>query len=121
MLRAGEIAQASASKSKIINLLQVPGGTDSQQVMLQVRFAEVNRRALTELGVSLFAQPRADFAAAPRRSSSPRRTSTTTSRRRCVVQRLPEPVLLQQEGGHRRRHQGAAVSAAASRAWPSRT
>jgi len=54
MLRAGEIATASAAKSKIINLLQVPGGSESQQVMLQVRFAEVNRRALTELGLSLF-------------------------------------------------------------------
>ncbi len=54
MLRAAEIATASASKSKVINMLQVPGGSESQQVMLQVRFAEVNRRALTELGVSLF-------------------------------------------------------------------
>jgi pilus assembly protein CpaC len=54
MLRAAEIARASSSKSKIINMLQVPGGSESQQVMLQVRFAEVNRRALTELGVSLF-------------------------------------------------------------------
>ena len=62
MLRAAEIATASASKSKIINMLQVPGGSESQQVMLQVRFAEVNRRALTELGVSLFAN-RARFAA----------------------------------------------------------
>jgi pilus assembly protein CpaC len=61
MLRAAEIATASASKSKIINMLQVPGGSESQQVMLQVRFAEVNRRALTELGVSLFAS-RARFA-----------------------------------------------------------
>ena len=55
MLRAGEIAVAAASKAKIINMLQVPGGSESQQVMLQVRFAEVNRRALTELGVSIFA------------------------------------------------------------------
>jgi pilus assembly protein CpaC len=54
MLRAGEIAEASASKLKIINLLQLPGGSESQQVMLQVRFAEVNRRALQELGLSLF-------------------------------------------------------------------
>jgi pilus assembly protein CpaC len=54
MLRAAEIATASASKSKIINMLQVPGGSESQQVMLQVRFAEVNRRALTEVGLSLF-------------------------------------------------------------------
>jgi pilus assembly protein CpaC len=54
MLRAAEIATASASKAKIINMLQVPGGSESQQVMLQVRFAEVNRRALTELGLNLF-------------------------------------------------------------------
>jgi pilus assembly protein CpaC len=54
MLRAAEIATASTSKSKIINMLQVPGGSESQQVMLQVRFAEVNRRALTELGLNLF-------------------------------------------------------------------
>jgi pilus assembly protein CpaC len=55
MLRAGEIATASSAKAKIINMLQVPGGSESQQVMLQVRFAEVNRRALTELGLTLFA------------------------------------------------------------------
>ena len=54
MLRAGEIATASSSKSKIVNLLQLPTGQPSQQVMLQVRFAEVNRRAVAELGASLF-------------------------------------------------------------------
>ena len=55
MLRAGEIAQASSSQAKVINMLQLPGGMESQQVMLQVRFAEVNRRALTEAGLALFA------------------------------------------------------------------
>jgi len=54
MLRMGEIATASMPKSQIINLLQVPGGSESQQVMLQVRFAEVNRRLLTEAGLGLF-------------------------------------------------------------------
>jgi pilus assembly protein CpaC len=54
MLRAGEIAQASASKAKVINMLQLPGGSESQQVMLQVRFAEVNRRKLSERGISFF-------------------------------------------------------------------
>jgi pilus assembly protein CpaC len=54
MLRAAEIAQAAASKRAVINMLQVPGGSESQQVLLQVRFAEVNRRVLTELGTSLF-------------------------------------------------------------------
>jgi pilus assembly protein CpaC len=54
VLRAGEIAQSSSSKAKVVNMLQLPGGATSQQVMLQVRFAEVNRRMLSELGVSLF-------------------------------------------------------------------
>src|SRR4029079_5513570 len=54
MLRAGEIAAKTSSKTKLINLLQVPGGIESQQVLLQVRFAEVNRQAVTEAGISLF-------------------------------------------------------------------
>jgi pilus assembly protein CpaC len=56
-LRAAEIAQASSAKMKVINMLQLPGGQESQQVMLQVRFAEVNRRAMTDLGSSLFTGP----------------------------------------------------------------
>jgi pilus assembly protein CpaC len=54
MLRAGEIAQAASAKRAVLNLLQVPGGNESQQVLLQVRFAEVNRRVLQEVGVSMF-------------------------------------------------------------------
>jgi pilus assembly protein CpaC len=51
-LRAAEVVQASAPKAKLINMLQLPGGSESQQVILQVRFAEVNRRALTEVGAT---------------------------------------------------------------------
>lgn len=54
MLKAAEIAKASSGKAKVVNMLQLPGGQASQQVMLQVRFAEVNRRALQELGVNFF-------------------------------------------------------------------
>jgi pilus assembly protein CpaC len=54
MLRAGEIAAGTNPKAKVINLLELPGGMESQQVMLQVRVAEVNRRAIEELGVSFF-------------------------------------------------------------------
>jgi pilus assembly protein CpaC len=54
MLRAAEVAKAASTKRAVINMLQVPGGSESQQVLLQVRFAEVNRRVLRELGVSLF-------------------------------------------------------------------
>jgi pilus assembly protein CpaC len=55
MLRAGEIAGGTKGASKVINLLQLPGGASSQQVMLQVRFAEVNRAAMMQAGFSFFA------------------------------------------------------------------
>jgi pilus assembly protein CpaC len=54
-LRAEEIAQASAATAKVINMLQRSSGPDSQQVMLEVRFAEVDHNALMDLGVSLLA------------------------------------------------------------------
>src|SRR3989442_36477 len=55
-LRAVEIAEKSSSKSKVINLLQVPGET-GQQVMLQVQMAEVSQRALLEIGSTFFTGP----------------------------------------------------------------
>ena len=58
MLRVGEIATASSSDTRIINLLQVPGGDISQQVMLQVRFAEINRSRLYEAGLAFFTNDR---------------------------------------------------------------
>jgi pilus assembly protein CpaC len=61
MLKAAEIATLSNGKYKVINLLQLPGGTESQQVMLQVRFAEVNRSALLELGAN-YSVNRTDWA-----------------------------------------------------------
>jgi pilus assembly protein CpaC len=57
MLRIGEVVRAAMPKSNVLNMMEVPGGSDAQQVMLQVRVAEVNRRALTELGTSFFTGP----------------------------------------------------------------
>ena len=54
MLRIEEVTKAAMPKSSVINMLTVPGGSDAQQVMLEVRVAEVNHKALTELGSSLF-------------------------------------------------------------------
>src|SRR4030095_13816312 len=54
MLRAGEIAEGMSSKTSVINLLELPGGSKNQQVLLEVRVAEVNRRAIKELGINLF-------------------------------------------------------------------
>ena len=57
-LRAAEIAAAAAPKAKVINMFELPGGSASQQVMLQVRVAEVNRRAWTQAGLTLLADRR---------------------------------------------------------------
>src|SRR5688572_896108 len=54
MLKSVQIATASSPQQQVINMLQLPGGEGSQQVMLQVRFAEVNSQAVRELGISLF-------------------------------------------------------------------
>jgi pilus assembly protein CpaC len=54
MLRAAEVSKAALPKASVVNMLQLPGGSPSKQVMLQVRFAEVNRNALLEAGVTLF-------------------------------------------------------------------
>ena len=54
MLRAAEMAKAAMPKATVINMIQLPGGSASKQVMLQVRFAEVNRNALQQAGLSMF-------------------------------------------------------------------
>ena len=55
MLKAAEIAATTKPNVRVVNMLQLPGGSGSQQVMLQVRFAEVNRAALMEAGITFFA------------------------------------------------------------------
>ncbi len=54
MLRAGELAKAAMPKLSVINMMELPSGSPSKQVMLQVRFAEVNRNALQQSGLTLF-------------------------------------------------------------------
>jgi pilus assembly protein CpaC len=44
-------------KDEVVNLLTLQAGAPSNQVLLKVRFAEVSRTALTELGASLFTSP----------------------------------------------------------------
>src|SRR5918999_3572461 len=43
--------------AEVVSLLQVQPSPPTPQVLLQVRFAEVSRAALTELGLSLFTSP----------------------------------------------------------------
>ena len=44
-------------REEVVALLQLSESAPSNQVMLRVRFAEVSRNALTELGASLFTSP----------------------------------------------------------------
>src|SRR5262245_30630593 len=53
--RAINLASGYVDKrEEVVTLLQVQEGVRSNQVLLRVRFAEVNRSAITELGASLF-------------------------------------------------------------------
>jgi pilus assembly protein CpaC len=44
-------------KEEVLTLLQVDPNTRTDQVLLRVRFAEVSRAAMTDLGLSLFTSP----------------------------------------------------------------
>jgi len=45
------------ARADVVTLLQIQPAPPTPQVLLQVRFAEVSRAALTELGLSLFTSP----------------------------------------------------------------
>jgi pilus assembly protein CpaC len=56
--RAASVAAGYVEKKEdVVSLLQVQDSGGSNQVLLRVRFAEVSRSALTELGVSFFTSP----------------------------------------------------------------
>jgi pilus assembly protein CpaC len=56
--KAGDVAAGYVDKKEnVVNLLKQQEGVASNQVMLRVRFAEVSRSALTELGANLFTGP----------------------------------------------------------------
>lgn len=50
MEQALSVARSFASRDKVVNMLEIGGGT---QVMLEVRIAEINRNSLKEMGVNL--------------------------------------------------------------------
>src|SRR5712691_3159707 len=56
--KAATVAAGYVDKADdVVNLLGLQEGIGSNQVLLRVRFAEVSRSAMTELGVSLFTSP----------------------------------------------------------------
>ena len=106
--KAAEVASGYVEKKEnVVNLLKQLEGQASNQVMLRVRFAEVSRSALQELG--------ANFVANGYKSQWFGRTTTgqfpapewDNEGRRARVQRLPEPVRVQHPAGSGRRHSRA--------------
>ena len=108
--KAAEVAAGFVEKKEnVVNLLKQQEGVASNQVMLRVRFAEVSRSALQELGASLFTghrlqgRGRAQLDAAVRapdftelsRSSDLDGDLTAASGK--YSQRLPEPVPVQHQ------------------------
>ena len=76
--KAADVAGGYVEKKEnVVNLLKQQEGVASNQVMLRVRFAEVSRNALQELGAVVLRR-RQERPVRPRRrrSSSRRRTST---------------------------------------------
>jgi pilus assembly protein CpaC len=60
--KAADIAAGYVEKKEnVVNLLKQAEGVASNQVMLKVRFAEVSRNALQELGASLFSNGKNDI------------------------------------------------------------
>src|SRR2546421_2980261 len=58
LAKAASVAAGYVEKADdVVNLLKMQEGLGSNQVLLRVRFAEVNRTAVTELGVSMFTSP----------------------------------------------------------------
>jgi pilus assembly protein CpaC len=56
--KASVVAAGYVDKPEdVVNLLKLQEGISSNQVLLRVRFAEVSRSAITELGVSFFTSP----------------------------------------------------------------
>ncbi len=51
---AEKAIELAGSFAKVINLLQLPPPPDTEQILLQVRFADVDRAATQQLGINIF-------------------------------------------------------------------
>ena len=116
--KAATVAAGYVEKAEnVVNLLKQQEGVASNQVMLRVRFAEVSRSAVQELGASFFANGfKKDWLG----RTAPAGVPSAGFRRGegAGLQRLPEPLRLQFERGPWRRRPRACRPRGCSRAWP---
>ena len=91
---------------EVVNMLRIQESTASNQVLLRVRFAEVSRSAITDLGASLFtgANGYKDVLARTTTSTpAPVFDNSDPGNAEAGLQRLPQPVPLRHEAPARRR------------------
>ena len=105
MEKAGDVAAGYVEKKEnVVNLLRQQEGVASNQVMLKVRFAEVSRSALTELGVNLVANGfKNDWFGRTTTQQFAAPDFDSDRAGGLVLQRLPQHLRLQRQGRSRRR------------------
>ena len=107
--KAAEVAAGYVEKKEdVVNLLRQQEGVATNQVLLRVRFAEVSRSAMTELGTSHLRATASDQGRWFGRTTTDQIRRTELRRRQAGLQRLPQPVPLRREEPDRRRHSRAA-------------
>src|SRR5689334_14607496 len=86
-------------KEEVVTLLQLQEGAPTNQVLLRVRFAEVSRTALTELGVGFFTSP----------------TGINNTIGRITTNQVPTPTFTDQQWSKASTDAGADVTAASGK------
>ena len=120
--RASSLAVGYVEKPEnVVNLLRQQDSPATNQVMLRVRFAEVSRSAMQELGGSFFTGANGAGDWIGRSTTQQFRGTDLRPGQGSGLQRLPEPLPLQHRRAARRGDQGAQGQRASFRAWPSRT
>ena len=120
MDKAAEVAAGYVEKKEdVVNLLKQQEGMASRQVLLRVRFAEVSRSALTELGVSLAGNGVDDGRWFGRTTTQQFAAPAMERGWQVRLQRLPQPVSVRFEERNRRRRSAHFRTRVCFRALPS--
>ena len=108
-------------KENVVNLLKQQEGVASNQVMLRVRFAEVSRSAMQELGATLLRQRLQDEQPVARPDGAPGVPVARLRRGKLVFSDFLNLFVFNAKDNLGARHHALCRTRASSRAWPSRT
>ena len=107
--RAAGLAQTRTKT--VVNLLKAPPDPEPRQILLQVRFASIDRTALTQIGFNLFSlNPKLQGVTSTEQFTAPKFSQVQSGDADQLRQLFgsAEPVFLPARSQHRRDHQSAA-------------